>query len=304
MVRAALADMTGASALSISDFYVNQPLKVEPNSTQPVRLLIRKEGVGYRFSAQTQSGPSHHWVECASGATAAITSSKPTHYDIDSLRRRCSSRTLGLDHPVRNEAQERYIDFGPRWRNLKTVWLGRDEALSVLELPAEFATEADTYRLHPAMLDMATGSAMFLIKGNEAAGYLYVPISYGSISISGPLPASCYSYIRGKAGTSIDSPIATFDISILDRDGNVIVEIRDFSVRQIRDVSLLENTSPADSIEPESAPEFDAIEAHETVQASYGYLVGGRWSGFRTRYRYSPPFQRRRLSIRFCCVHE
>ncbi len=42
MVRAAMADMTGASALSISDFYVSQPLKVEPNSTQPVRLLMRK----------------------------------------------------------------------------------------------------------------------------------------------------------------------------------------------------------------------------------------------------------------------
>jgi thioesterase domain-containing protein/aryl carrier-like protein len=142
--------------------------------------------------------------------------------------------------------------------------------LSLLELPAEFATEMDTYRLHPALLDMATGSAMFLIKGNEAAGYLYVPISYGSISISGPLPASCYAYVRGKAGTSIDNPIATFDISILDRDGNGIVEVRDFSVRQIRDVSLLEITSPATNTEPENDPEFDAIEARESLQKSYG----------------------------------
>jgi acyl transferase domain-containing protein/thioesterase domain-containing protein len=270
MVRAALADMTGALALSISDFYVSQPLKVEPNSTQPVRLLMRKESAGYRFSAQTQSGPSRQWVECASGATAAITSSEPTHYDVESLRRRCSSRILGLDRPARNEAQERYIEFGSRWRNLKTVWLGRDEALSLLELPAEFVTEMDTYQLHPALLDMATGSAMFLIKGNEAAGYLYVPISYGSISISGPLPASCYAYVRGKAGTSIENPIATFDISILDRNGNGIAEVRDFSVRQIRDVSLLEITSPATGTEPENAPEFDAIEAHEALQKSYG----------------------------------
>ena len=278
MVRAAVKDMTGASALSISDFYVNQPLKVEPSSTQPVRLVMRKEGAGYRFSAQTQSGPSHRWLECASGTTAAIISSTPTHFDIDSLRRRCNSRTIGLDHPVRNEAQERYIEFGPRWRNLKSVWLGRDEALSVLELPAEFASEADTYRLHPALFDMATGSAMFLIKGNEAAGYLYVPISYGSISISGPLPASCYSYIRSKAGTSVDSPIATFDISILDRDGNASVEIRDFSVRQIRDVSLLESASSVTSTEPENAPESDAIDAHETPQTSSGISSeeGGR----------------------------
>ncbi len=115
---------------------------------------------------------------------------------------------------------------------------------------------------------------MFLIKGNEATGYLYVPISYGSISISGPLPASCYAYVRSKAGTSIDNPIATFDVSILDRNGNCIVEVRDFSVRQIRDVSLLESASPATSAEPENDPEFDAIEAHETVQMVAWDLVG------------------------------
>ena len=112
-----------------------------------------------------------------------------------------------------------------------------------MELSPEFASEADTYRLHPALLDMATGSAMFLIRGNETAKHLYVPVSYGSVKIFGPLPATCYSYVRAKSGASIDSPLATFDISILDREGKVIVEIGDFAVRQIRDLSLLESTT-------------------------------------------------------------
>ena len=270
MVRAAMADMTGASAVSISDFYVSQPLKVPPNSTQPVRLLMHRQEEGYRFSTRTYSELSHQWIECASGSVAVAAPSQPKHYDIDTLRRRCNSGTLGLDRPVRNEAQERHIEFGPRWRNLKTVWLGGEEALSVLELPAEFTSEAGTYRLHPALLDMATGSAMFLIKGNEATRYLYVPISYGSISISGPLPASCYAYVRSKTSTSIDDPIVTFDVSILDRDGNCVVEIEDFSIRQIRDVSLLDSASPAASAETENIPEFGAVNAHETVEWSHG----------------------------------
>ena len=90
---------------------------------------------------------------------------------------------------------------------------------------------------------MATGSAMFLIDGNEDAKYLYVPVSYGSITLFGNLPATCYAYARAKSGASIDSPLATFDISILDREGYVVAEIGDFAVRQIRDLSLLENTS-------------------------------------------------------------
>ena len=161
----------------------------------------------------------------------------------------------------------------------------------------------DTYRLHPALLDMATGSAMFLIKGNEATGYLYVPISYGSISISGQLPASCYAYVRSKTGASIESPIATFDISILDREGNGVVEIGDFSVRQIRDVSLLESASPAASAEPESirsltqskrrdaATVVMAISSEEGVRAFERVLANPR------------AFQRRRLSVRLLRVH-
>jgi acyl transferase domain-containing protein/thioesterase domain-containing protein len=269
MVRAAVLDLTGSSAASISDFYVSQPLRVRPNSAQPLRLLLRKQGESYKFSARTYSEVSRDWIECASGAVAAGVASQLPHYDIDSLRRRCSSGTLGFDRTTRNEAQERYIEFGSRWRNLTTVWLGDDEALSLLELPTEFTSEAAIYRLHPALLDMATGSAMFLIKGNDAAGYLYVPISYGSVEISAPLPAACYAYVRSKAGASIESPIATFDVSILDREGNAVVEIRDFSVRQIHDVSLLESASPVVGTGAENTPEFDAVETHETVQTSH-----------------------------------
>ena len=268
LVRAAVADLTGASAVSISEFYVSQPLKVQSNSTQPLRLLMRKQGEGYRFSAQTRSGLSRQWIECASGVAAMAAPSHPTLHDLDSLRQRCSSSILGLDSPARNEAQERHIEFGPRWRNLKTVWLGRDEALSLLELPEEFATEVDIYRLHPALLDMATGSAMLLIKGNEATRYLYVPISYGSVTISGPLPPICYAYVRSKAGVSIESPIATFDVSILDRNGNAIVEVRDFSVRQIRDFSLLEGANSVPAIELENSQGFEAVEAGEKLKSS------------------------------------
>ena len=277
MVRAAVAELAGSSELSISDFSIHRPLKVRPDSKQPIRLSMRKEGESYRFSAQTRNGSSQ-WVECASGRATAAVSSQLGHFNLDSLRRRCSFRTLGLVHPARNEVQERYIEFGPRWRNLKSVWLGDGEALSLLELPAEFAAEVETYRLHPALLDMATGSAMFLIKGNDAAGYLYVPISYNSIRISGRLPAMCFAHVRSKTRASIESPIATFDVSIMDRDGNTIVEIDDFSVRQIRDVAVLEASNQVLSTDLENAQEFEAIEAREPVESpdAVSSAEGGR----------------------------
>jgi acyl transferase domain-containing protein/thioesterase domain-containing protein/acyl carrier protein len=274
MVRAAMANLTGATALSIGDFYVSQPLRVKAGSAQSLRLVMRKEANGFRFSAQTRMEGSERWAECASGeAVAAVVPPQPSRFDIDGLRRKCSARVLGHEHPPRNEAQERHIEFGARWRSTKKVWLGRDEALSLLELPGEFVADLDTYRLHPALLDMATGSSMFLIKGNDVAGHLYVPVSYGNLTIHGPLPASCYAYVRSKSGASIQSPIATFDVSILDLEGNVVVDIGDFSVRQIRALSLLESADQVVSTE-----ESDEVGITQSLRLSDGISSqeGGR----------------------------
>ena len=97
-------DMTGRSALSISDFYVNQPLQVKPDSAQPVQLLLRKQGEGYRFSAQTYSeafaSVARVRIRCDNRRCQTVVSSP--HYDIDELRKRCSFGKLGLDHPARN----------------------------------------------------------------------------------------------------------------------------------------------------------------------------------------------------------
>ncbi len=236
MVRAAVTAETGVSVMWITDFNVSLPLRVKAGVAQPVRLLTRKEGNGYRFSARTVIERSDSWVECASGeVVAGVAAPQPHRFDIDAIRRKCNDRILGLEGAPRNEAQARHIEFGARWGCTKKIWLGVDEALSLLELPAEFAAETETYRLHPALLDMATGSAMFLIKGNEQAGYLYVPVSYGSVMIHGPIPAACLAYVKSKSGAAIESPIATFDVYVLDPEGNVVVEVRDFSVRQIRE---------------------------------------------------------------------
>jgi acyl transferase domain-containing protein/thioesterase domain-containing protein len=268
MVRAAVADLTGTSECLISNFVVNQPLKVEAHSRQPVCLSMHKEGETYRFSARTIVNDSVQWVECAGGEVTTAAQASGSRYDIESLRRRCDLGNLGGESSARNEAQERHIEFGPRWRNLERIWLGRNEALSLLQLPPEYMTEVGTYRLHPALLDMATGSAMFLIKGNETAGYLYVPISYGRVYVSGQLPSTCYAYIRSKAGASVENPVATFDVTILDREGNAIVEISDFSVRQVRDLSLLDTAkSPVDLTDRGMIPRMDAISSEEGSRA-------------------------------------
>ena len=66
--------------------------------------------------------------------------------------------------PVARVPHQPYrMDFGPRWSNVKRIDLGQGEALLSLELPEAFASDLDTYRLHPALMDMATGAAQAIV---------------------------------------------------------------------------------------------------------------------------------------------
>ena len=102
---------------------------------------------------------------------------------------------------------------------LRSIALGDGEGLAELRLPERFTGDlAAGYLLHPALLDLATGWAMELIPGYEPT-HLWVPVSYRSVRVHGPLPAEIRSWVRIGADSRADGPIATFDVTLCDADG-------------------------------------------------------------------------------------
>jgi acyl transferase domain-containing protein/thioesterase domain-containing protein/acyl carrier protein len=286
MARAALAARFGQQTVRIQDFFINVPLKVEAGVEQPVWILLRKEGDIYRLSIATKGDDAQaDWIECAQGKVSVEDPAPPPTFDLEQIRKRCNQGELKFDFVNQNQTQGRYIDFGPRWRNLKQIYLGRGEALSGVELAPEFASDIVNYRVHPAILDMATGAAMFLIGGYSQIEFLYVPVSYGNITLRGPLPAKCYAHLRIKRGATADSRVATFDITILDELGHALLEIEDLSFRQIRDPAILDRArvqvghatspptnweSPRESVEvrdryPNSISSTQGVRAFEAI---------------------------------------
>ena len=59
----------------------------------------------------------------------------PANRSLEQIAARCRTRVLTFDDEHRTE-QERFLDFGPRWRCLKSLALGENEALAQLELAA------------------------------------------------------------------------------------------------------------------------------------------------------------------------
>jgi thioesterase domain-containing protein/acyl carrier protein len=83
------------------------------------------------------------------------------------------------------------------------------------------------------LLDIATGYAMDLIEGYGEGASLYVPLSYKSVRIRGPLPARLWSHVRGAPENHRDKEVAHFDVTLVDDSGRVVLEVERFTIRRI-----------------------------------------------------------------------
>jgi polyketide synthase PksJ len=107
--------------------------------------------------------------------------------------------------------------------------MGTNEGLAILELPESFSADLETFKLHPALLDVAVGFAK-QIAGGEGN---YLPLSYKRFRLNQPLSKTLYSYAQYSEARSSQQVLLQFDIMIMDEHGNVLAEIEEYTLRRI-----------------------------------------------------------------------
>jgi acyl transferase domain-containing protein/thioesterase domain-containing protein len=161
-------------------------------------------------------------------------------------RRWTNIRRAGPEQALRS-AQEGHIKFGPRWSVLRAVSMAGREALAELSLSESFAGDLSSgTRLHPGLLDIATGYAMDLIEGYDPARVLWVPMSYGSIRVFDRLPMQILSHVRLSDSGNAEDGYAAFDVTIAGMDGTILLEVKRLMVKRLADdVSFSSMPEPA-----------------------------------------------------------
>jgi len=252
--------------LELRDIFFLAPLAVANDETRQVRLSLKREGSSYQFSVFSHEAD---WRECATGQIAASSAKPGKKLDIASLAEKCSKQELRFDEQHRT-FQENFLNFGPRWRNLKSIRFGEKECFASLELAPEFHADLNSYNIHPALLDLATGAALYLIDGYATSDHLYLPISYKRILIHGRLPGRIFSYIRSVRPNRAADDIAAFDITVLDDSGNPLLEIEEFSLRKISNPVAIAQDSIAErrsSISPRNEPAPEPVRIGISAEA-------------------------------------
>jgi acyl transferase domain-containing protein/thioesterase domain-containing protein/acyl carrier protein len=215
----------------LADLTFFRPLAVPDGRAVPVRVRLtrRPEGYAVEIACEAAAGGRRGWAPNAQGLVVFGGSAPPPPLDLAALAARMTGPAAADPAGLRS-AQEDHLRFGPRWRVLRETRLGDGEGLARLALAPEFAGEpAEGWRLHPALLDIATGWAMALIPG-WTPERLWVPVAYGRVRVFEALPPEVASWVR-LAGA--EGGTARFDITLAAPDGRVVAGIEGFTLHRL-----------------------------------------------------------------------
>ncbi len=231
----------------IRDLYFFRPLQA---SGQPREMVVRLEPDASHFGFSVHSSAAGGYILNAQATLQLEAGPAPECVDLDALARRCPSVKHAPAGEVIHSLQEQHLRFGPRWQVTHSTAIGEGEGLARLSLPDEYHSDiAAGYRLHPGLLDLATGWAIELAPGYDGST-LWVPVAYSRVSVWAPLPADLRSWVRLSPEARQVDGFVSFDISLMDAHGNVCVEIAGFQMQRTEEA--LDFSEPAQ-------PDVDAV---------------------------------------------
>jgi acyl transferase domain-containing protein/acyl carrier protein len=233
LARAAFADRTQSAQFEIREALFLEPLKASVGSSKELQFIFEERAQGFDFLAMSKAGVDARgetlWQTHVTGHLEHLANATPPRYDVEAIRARCNvSEAVVTAEDVKRHAT--FIEFGPRWFNtLMRGNVGHNETLALIELSEEFVSDLEGFKLHPALLDIATSAG----KGLLSSERLYLPLSYKQMRVYGDLPARFYSYVRLKPDSKTDGEIATFQVTLMDEQGCCSADIGEFTMKRV-----------------------------------------------------------------------
>ena len=142
--------------------------------------------------------------------------------------------------------EREHLVLGKRWSNIRRINYGVDERSRPWSFRERVRGRPRAVCAAPRHADVATACAQQLIHGFDPHADFYVPASYTRLRARGTVPR-CFSHIRYIP--SDDKDIAAFDVTILDENGQAVVEIEEFVMMRVSDKGRMAS-SPTEDRKP------------------------------------------------------
>ena len=230
MARQAFEKHADNKTVEISETYFLNPLMVGESEQRETWLILEKQSYGYDFMVQSRTRAHRdNWQKHTAGKITALENEeKPVVHDIEAIAARCpKEQNRGTGKNVSSQAG--LLAFGPRWDSIRWVKYGENQGLAFIHLGDDFSSDLESYKLHPALLDCATGFLFGYLNQKSA----YIPFSYKKLRINAPLPAKIYSYSRLVEEGEEGQESLKFDVTIMDEGGVELVDIKEFTMLEV-----------------------------------------------------------------------
>ncbi|MFH0995711.1 MAG: SDR family NAD(P)-dependent oxidoreductase [Pseudomonadota bacterium] len=219
--------MFGQSVVSVEDLdFMRMLVLPPPDETTQLRLNCRNDDSSFAVTGRAAKNAGEWTLYAAGHIIERKDIVSPPFADMESLR--AGWYEVDVNQDVFGKFREAGLDYGPAFRGLKRMWIGKGEAVGRVELCPEQAAETSRYVVHPALLDACLQSIIGVM--GPSSSKLYLPVQAERIRCYSKAGegAWCMARLVHQGGRTI-----ICDLTIANDDGSVVMQIEGFRCLQV-----------------------------------------------------------------------
>jgi acyl transferase domain-containing protein len=235
MARAATELSSSETVLAINNNVWMRPIFVADQSVSvTVDLTLQPDGtVHYAVGIPEPSGtdtPNHCQGQIVVGQSQNTVLEK---LDLSAINARCSGFIQRKE--VYAHCRANGLNYGPSFQGIESIRYNKDELFVRLEVPEVVRAGAESFVLHPSIMDAAVQATLWLLSDESFRQHngSYMLFAIKGIKLYKPTPLQGYAHIRFSQTSGSRSGSMTYDVDIVNDQGEVCVTYEEMTVRQL-----------------------------------------------------------------------
>ncbi|GAA0894710.1 hypothetical protein GCM10009122_43910 [Fulvivirga kasyanovii] len=220
----------GSGVLELHNTAWAQPLVVEEHKQVDIALFVKG---GEQINFEISSWDNEQEVVHCQGVARFSSHAEGQALDITELKSKLTRGKIEAEnlYPIFTSMG---LHYGPAYQGIKVLYQGERQLLAQLKLPKAVALDQHDYMLHPSLMDSALQSAFGLLEDlTTLPSQPSVPFALDTIRVIAPATENMYAWVRYAQGSQPTDAITKLDIDLCDQEGNVCVQMRGLSSRQL-----------------------------------------------------------------------
>ena len=228
--------------IELRDLIFMAPLVVDPKEETEAQIVVTKHRGYVEFMVATEKtamdAEGSEWIKHVEGKAYPLDPETcPAPFDLSVLETDTGLRSspvqlAGLDQP------DAIMCFGPRWQNIQKVYISPRDLYVHARIDDRFVGDLETFRFHTSLLDATVNAGI-----QATMEGVYLPFLFKSLKLYRPLPQEVFSWAVCKNPNAPSDETYTYDVRLMDAEGNILVDITDYTVKKVHKFNNYEDKS-------------------------------------------------------------